>query len=47
MKKQPKGKKAGAKKSGNGKGDKPRSCFSEEFKNNYDSIDWGNKKKRP
>ena len=24
-----------------GKGDKPRSCFSKRFKNNYDEIDWG------
>jgi hypothetical protein len=25
-----------------GKGDKPRNCFSKQFKNNYDEIDWGN-----
>ena len=25
----------------NGKGDGPRSIFSEEFRSNYDSIDWG------
>jgi hypothetical protein len=24
----------------NGKGDSPRSCFSRDFKNNYDKIDW-------
>ena len=24
-----------------GKGDKPRSCFSKKFKDNYDDIDWG------
>jgi hypothetical protein len=24
----------------NGKGDKPRSCFSRQFKDNFDSIDW-------
>lgn len=23
-----------------GKGDKPRNNFSEEFRDNYDSIDW-------
>lgn len=30
-----------------GKGDRPRSCFSKNFKNNYDNIDWssGNDKK--
>lgn len=25
----------------NGKGDAPRSCFSEQFRRNYDDIDWG------
>jgi hypothetical protein len=25
---------------GAGKGDKPRSCFSHRFKENYDSINW-------
>ena len=24
-----------------GKGDKPRNCFSEDFRDNYDNIDWG------
>jgi hypothetical protein len=24
----------------NGKGDKPRNCFSSDFKNNYDQINW-------
>lgn len=24
-----------------GKGDKPRNCFSKQFQDNYDSIDWG------
>jgi len=24
----------------NGKGDVPRNCFSKDFKNNYDSINW-------
>ena len=28
-----------------GKGDKPRSCFSKRFKDNYDEIDWGKGKK--
>lgn len=27
-----------------GKGDKPRNCFSKNYKNNYDEINWGNKK---
>ena len=25
---------------GAGKGDSPRNCFSQSFKNNYDSINW-------
>jgi len=25
----------------NGKGDKPRNCFSEKFKSNYEEINWG------
>jgi len=25
---------------GAGKGDKPRNCFSNSFKQNYDSINW-------
>ena len=24
----------------NGKGDAPRNCFSKQFKENYDSINW-------
>ena len=24
----------------NGKGDKPRNCFSSQYKHNYDQIDW-------
>jgi hypothetical protein len=24
----------------NGKGDKPRNCFSKQFKDNYDQINW-------
>lgn len=27
-----------------GKGDRPRNCFSKKFKDNYDLIDWGEKK---
>lgn len=27
-----------------GKGDKPRSCFSAKFKNNYENINWGSPK---
>jgi hypothetical protein len=26
-----------------GKGDKPRNCFSDDFKDNYDKINWGEK----
>lgn len=26
----------------NGKGDKPRNCYSKQFKNNYDEINWNN-----
>lgn len=29
-----------------GKGSKPRNCFSKEFKNNYDSIDWNRSTKK-
>lgn len=25
----------------NGKGSKPRNCFSKQFKDNYDGINWG------
>jgi hypothetical protein len=28
-----------------GKGSKPRNCFSKDFKNNYDSINWNRGKK--
>ena len=28
----------------NGKGDAPRNCFSKEFRNNFEAIDWGRKK---
>jgi len=28
----------------NGKGDRPRNCFSKQFKDNYDSINWGHAK---
>ena len=27
-----------------GKGDKPRNCFSKDYKSNYDNINWGKKK---
>jgi hypothetical protein len=30
---------------GAGKGDKPRNCFSKDFKNNYDLIVWRKPKK--
>ena len=30
---------------GAGKGDRPRNCFSKQFKDNYDAIDWGKKKR--
>ncbi len=28
-----------------GKGDKPRNCFSQNFRDNYDLIDWSKNKK--
>lgn len=28
---------------GAGKGDKPRNCFSKQYKDNYDLIDWNHK----
>ena len=31
----------------NGKGDNPRNCFSKQFRDNYDSIDWSKKEKPP
>jgi len=31
---------------GAGKGDKPRNCFSEQYRNNYDSIIWCKKLKQ-
>ena len=27
-----------------GKGDKPRNCFSRGYKDNYEAINWGDKK---
>ena len=27
-----------------GKGDKPRNCFSKNYKSNFDKINWGKKK---
>lgn len=29
-----------------GKGSKPRNCFSKDFKNNYDSINWKKEDKK-
>jgi hypothetical protein len=29
-----------------GKGDKPRNCFSKDFKDNYSEIDWGRARKK-
>ena len=29
-----------------GKGDKPRNCFSKQYKENHDLIDWGRKKNK-
>jgi hypothetical protein len=29
-----------------GKGDRPRNCFSTQFKENYDKINWSKKNKR-
>jgi len=31
---------------GAGKGDKPRNCFSHSFKQNYDSINWSERKEK-
>lgn len=28
-----------------GKGDRPRNCFSQDYRNNYDLIDWSKNKK--
>jgi hypothetical protein len=28
-----------------GKGDKPRNCFSQKYRDNYDEIDWSKKEK--
>jgi hypothetical protein len=28
-----------------GKGDKPRNCFSKQYKDRYDEINWGDKNK--
>jgi hypothetical protein len=29
-----------------GKGSKPRNCFSKDFKDNYDQINWDKKKEK-
>jgi hypothetical protein len=31
---------------GAGKGDKPRNCFSQKYRKNYDDINWNNKQKK-
>ena len=31
---------------GAGKGSKPRNCFSDSFKNNFDSINWSKDKRK-
>jgi len=36
--------KSSNKDTGAGKGDKPRNCFSQKYRDNYDSINWSNKK---
>jgi hypothetical protein len=36
--------KSSNKETGAGKGDKPRNCFSQKYRDNYDSINWGDKK---
>jgi hypothetical protein len=36
--------KSSNKDTGAGKGDKPRNCFSKNYRDNYDSINWGDKK---
>jgi hypothetical protein len=30
---------------GAGKGDKPRNCFSQKYRDNYDDINWNKKEK--
>jgi hypothetical protein len=32
--------------SGAGKGDKPRNCFSQKYRDNYDSINWNKKEEK-
>lgn len=29
-----------------GKGDSPRSCFSQKYRDNYDAINWSKKEKK-
>lgn len=31
---------------GAGKGDKPRNCFSQKYRDNYDSINWSKKEEK-
>jgi hypothetical protein len=33
-------------KSSAGKGSSPRNCFSKKYKDNYEQINWGKKKKK-
>ena len=37
----PKKKNSNKKASSSGKGDGPRSCFSQSYRDNYNEIDWG------
>lgn len=32
--------------SGAGKGDKPRNCFSQNYRDNYDAINWNKKNEK-
>jgi hypothetical protein len=36
--------KSSNKDTGAGKGDKPRNCFSRNYRDNYDSINWAHEK---
>jgi hypothetical protein len=31
---------------GAGKGDKPRNCFSQKYRDNYDAVNWNKKKEK-
>jgi len=30
----------------NGKGDSPRNCFSDQFRNNFETINWGKRERK-